>query len=65
MADNSKNVTLELKAFCEKKQFADKDTGNVFDYYAVSVVVDGQKIPLSIPKESKQLFKYLIGKYYG
>ena len=61
---NDKNVTLELKAVCEKKQFTDKDTGNVFDYFAVSVMIDGQKIPLSIPKESKQLFKYLIGKYY-
>ena len=61
---NEKNVTLELKAVCEKKQFTDKDTGSVFDYFAVSVMIDGQKIPLSIPKESKQLFKYLIGKYY-
>lgn len=61
---NEKNVTLELKAVCEKKQFTDKDTGNVFDYYAVSVMIDGQKVSLSIPKESKQLFKYLIGKYY-
>lgn len=63
MADN-KNVVLELKAQVEKKNFTDKESGNTFEYYAVSVCIDGQNIPLSIPKESKQLFKYLVGKYY-
>lgn len=64
MADKIGAAVLELTANVEKKQFVNKENGETFDYYAVSVMVDGQKIPLSIPKESKALLKYLLNRYF-
>lgn len=64
MADKNGVAVLELTANVEKKQFVNKENGETFDYYAVSVLVDGQKIPLSIPKESKALLKYLLNRYF-
>lgn len=64
MADKNGVAVLELTANVEKKQFVNKENGVTFDYYAVSVLVDGQKISLSIPKESKALLKYLLNRYF-
>ena len=55
---------LELKCLVEKKVFDNKETGEKFDYLSFNVVVDGQHIKLSVPKESKQLLNYLLLKHF-
>lgn len=50
----------ELKCLVERAQFVDKESGETRLYFKVSCVINGTSIKLSIPKESKQLFEYLI-----
>lgn len=62
--ESAKGRVLQLNCFCEKKQFTNEETKEKFDYLSMYVVIDGQNIPLSIPKESKQLLKYLLMKKF-
>lgn len=57
------NKVIKLEASFEKKTYVYKDTGESFDYYAVSVLIDGQFVKLSVPKESRPLLNYLLDNY--
>lgn len=54
---------IELKVQCEKKKFTN-DQNESFDYFAFTTKLDGQEIRLSLNKDDKKLFSYLIAKYF-
>ena len=63
--ENSKGAkVVELKVQCEKKQFKN-DQNEMIDYISITTVLEGQQIKLSVSKDSKQLFNYLIDKYFN
>ena len=57
------NNVIKLEASFEKKLFRNQETGETFPYYAVSVLINGQSVKLSVPKDSKQLLNYLLDNY--
>lgn len=54
-----KEITTIL--YVEPKQFTNKD-GVICDYLDCSITIDNQVIKITIQKDSKRLFKYLIAK---
>lgn len=49
------NCTLVV----EDKTFLDKETGNAVEYTAVSAIVNGEEIRLSVKKEDRSLLRVL------
>lgn len=55
---------LKFECVAEQKQFVNTKTGETIDYVAVGVIINGQYIKLSLPKESKPLFNYLTEEMF-
>lgn len=54
------NKIVKMECMAEKKVFLDAQSGNSYPYWAVTAIVNGQPIKLSVPKESKALLNYLL-----
>lgn len=54
---------IDLPATFEKKQFINKETGESREYWAVSVLLEGQLVKLDIPKEQRPLITYILDRY--
>lgn len=52
--------TLKVELLVEKKQFTNKENGEVIKYNDLSFLFNGAVIKLSVKQDCKQLFEYLL-----
>lgn len=57
--------TLKVELLVEKKQFTNKESGEVIKYNDLSFVLNGAVIKLSVKQDCKQLFEYLLSNQEG
>ena len=53
---------LNVELLVEPKTFTNKESGEVIKYNEISCIIDNCVIKLSVKKDCKQLFEYLLAK---
>ena len=53
---------MVLNVQVKRKQFTDKKTGEIREYFEYVTERQGESVKLKLDKEKNELFKYLIGK---